>query len=87
MARPSKSAAVIRLEKNKDHRTKKQIATRERAEKSLLTGKAMTETAKVRNDRMAHLEFLRLKPLLKTIEKFDEIYGAPTRRYCLKRKC
>lgn len=85
MARPSKTAAVIKLEKNKDHRTKKQLAARERAEKALLTGKAMIETADVRNDRTAHLEFLRLKPLLKAIEKFDEIYGNPVRRYCLNK--
>lgn len=45
----------------------------------------MTETAEVRNDKVAHLEFLRLKPLLKAIDKFDEIYGAATRRYCLNK--
>ena len=84
MARPSKAATVVRLEK-KSHRTKKELATRDRAEKALLTGKMMTETAEVRNDRTAHLEFLRLKPLLKAIDKFDEIYGAPTRRYCLNK--
>lgn len=85
MGRPSKSAAVIKIEKNKDRRTKREVAMRERAEKALLTGKMMTETAEVRNDRTAHLEFLRLKPLLKAIDKFDEIYGNPTRRYCLNR--
>lgn len=85
MARPSKSASVIKLEKNKDRRTKKEIASREKAEKALLTGKMMIETAEVRNDRVAHLEFLRLKPLLKAIDKFDEIYGAPVRRYCMNK--
>ena len=85
MARPAKSASIIKLENNKDRRTKREIATREKAEKALLTGKSMIETAEVRNDREAHLEFLRLKPLLKAIDKFDEIYGAPTRRYCLNR--
>lgn len=84
MARPSKSATVIKLEK-KSHRTKKEIAVREKAEKTLLTGKAMIETADVRNDKVAHLEYLRLKPLLKAIDKFDEIYGAPVRRYCLNK--
>ena len=84
MARPAKAATVVKLEK-KSHRTKKELATRDRAEKALLTGKMMIETAEVRNDRTAHLEFLRLKPLLKAIDKFDEIYGAPTRRYCLNK--
>lgn len=84
MARPSKAAKVVKLEK-KSHRTKRELATREKAEKALLTGKMMTETAEVRNDRTAHLEFLRLKPLLKAIDKFDEIYGNPVRRYCLNK--
>lgn len=82
MARPPKAASVIKLE-GKSHRTKKELAARERAEKSLLTGKMMVETAEVRNDKVAHLEFLRLKPLLKALEKYDEIYGAGVRRYCL----
>ncbi len=82
MARPPKTVSVIKLE-GKSHRTKKELATRERAEKSLLTGKQMIETADVKSDRTAHLEFLRLKPLLKAIDKFDEIYGAAVRRYCL----
>lgn len=84
MARPSKAAPVIKLEK-KSHRTKKELAAREKAESALLTGKMMIETAEVKNDRTAHLEFLRLKPLLKAIDKFDEIYGAATRRYCLNK--
>lgn len=82
MARPPKTAAVIKME-GKSHRTKKELCMRERAEKSLLTGKMMVETAEVRNDKVAHLEFLRLKPLLKALEKYDEIYGAGVRRYCL----
>ena len=82
MGRPPKAASVIKLE-GKSHRTKKELAVREKAEKNLLTGKMMVETAEVRNDRVAHLEFLRLKPLLKALEKYDEIYGAGVRRYCL----
>ena len=82
MARPPKAVSVIKLEK-KSHRTKKEIATREKAEKAILTGKPMIETAEIKADRTAHLEYLRLKPLLKAIEKYDEIYGAAVRRYCL----
>ena len=82
MARPAKAASIIKLE-GKSHRTKRELAIRERGEKGLLTGKMMIETAEVKNDKAAHLEFLRLKPLLKAIEKYDEIYGAGVRRYCL----
>ena len=82
MGRPAKAASVIKIE-GKSHRTKRELAVREQAEKSLLTGKMMIETAEVRNDEIAHKEFLRLKPLLKALEKYDEIYGAGVRRYCL----
>ncbi len=82
MGRPAKAASIIKLE-GRSHRTKKELAIREKAEKGLLTGKQMIETAEVKKDKTAHLEFLRLKPLLKAIEKNDEIYGAGVRRYCL----
>ena len=81
MGRPPKAASVIKLEK-KSHRTKRELAAREAAEKNTLTGKAMIETANVKSDPKAHREFLRLKPLLKQIGKYDEIYGAAVRRYC-----
>lgn len=84
MARPKKAVAVLKAE-GKSHRTKKELATREAAEKSLLTGKQMIETAELKSNPIAHKEFLRVRGLLKLIEKNDEIYGAATRRYCLNR--
>jgi hypothetical protein len=85
MARPAKAASVIKIEGNKNRRTKRELAVREQAEKALLTGCVMQESAEVKADKVAHAEFLRLKPLLTAIDKFDEIYGAATNRYCLNK--
>ena len=84
MGRPSKSAAVLKLE-GKSHRTKQELAFREAAEKNTLTGKQIIETEEVRTDPEAHKEFLRCRRLLRLIEKDDEIYGAAVRRYCLNK--
>lgn len=84
MARPTKSVEVIKLEK-KSHRTKQELAFREAAEKSTLTGNQIIETADVKSDKEAHREFLRCRRLLRLIEKDDEIYGAAVRRYCLNK--
>lgn len=82
MPTPSKPANVIQLEK-KSHRTKRELAERSRAEADLLTGKILQESAEVRAVPRAHKEFLRIKKLLKSIEKDDDLYGAAINRYCL----
>lgn len=82
MARPSKSSKVIKLEK-KSHRTKKEIAHRERQERASVSGIAIKEDAKVKSNPIAHRTFLKLKKILKAIEKDDAIYEAQINRYCL----
>lgn len=82
MGRASKPAEVIRLE-GKSHRTKKELASRQRAETENLTGKQITEPAELKKDKTAHKEFLRIRQLLRLIKKDDELYGAPVRRYCI----
>lgn len=78
MPTPTKPANVIRLEK-KSHRTKKELASRENAEKALLTGEKLKE---VKSDPVAHKEFLRIKKLLEKIEKNDDLYSSVINRYC-----
>ena len=73
---------VLKLEK-KSHRTKKELIEREHAELSLLTGTTLKETKEVRSNEIAHREFIRVRKLLKTIEKDDDLYGAIINRYCL----
>lgn len=81
MPTPTKPANVIRLEK-KSHRTKKELASRENAEKALLTGEKLKERKEVKSDPVAHKEFLRIKKLLEKIEKNDDLYSSVINRYC-----
>lgn len=82
MPTPPKPTNVILLE-GKSHRTQKELAERKRAEAQLLTGKVLKETAEVKENEKAHREFQRIRKLLKSIEKDDDLYGATINRYCL----
>ena len=82
MPTPPKPVKILKIEK-KSHRTKKELVERERAELSLLTGTTLKETKEVRANELAHREFTRVRKLLRTIEKDDDLYGAIINRYCL----
>ena len=56
---------------------------RKQAEQSLLTGEEIKEKPEVKQNKIAHKEFLRIKKLLKNIEKNDDLYGVVINRYCL----
>lgn len=56
---------------------------RKQAEQSLLTGEEIREKQEVKQNKIAHKEFLRIKKLLKNIEKNDDLYGVVINRYCL----
>jgi hypothetical protein len=60
MARPTKPLSLVQ-----GHRTKAEKAVREKAENALLTGTQLKESSDVKNDRLAHKEFTRIKKLLK----------------------
>ena len=81
MARPSKPAAVIEQE-GKSHRTKAELEARKRAEASLATGFTFKERLSVRQDAVAHKEFLRVKKLLQKIDKNDALFESIINRYC-----
>lgn len=82
MPTPPKPAKVIAIE-GKSHRTKAELRQRERAEQALLTGKPLAESREVKENPRAHKEFVRMKKLLKSIEKNDDLYGKVINRYCL----
>ena len=82
MPTPPKPAKLIAIE-GKSHRTKKELREREQAEAALLTGKTLKETEEVKNNKIAHKEFLRIRKLLQSIEKNDDLYGSTINRYCL----
>lgn len=75
MPTPTKPVNVIRME-GKSHRTKRELKSRENAEKRLLTGEKLKERKEVKSDPVAHKEFLRIKKLLEKIEKNDDLYSS-----------
>ena len=81
MPTQTKPVNVIRME-GKSHRTKRELKSRENAEKRLLTGEKLKERKEVKNDPVAHKEFLRIKKLLEKVEKNDDLYSSVINRYC-----
>lgn len=82
MPTPPKPVVVLKAEK-RSHRTKAELKLREEGEKALATGVVLKERPEVKNNPIAHKEFLRINKLLKKIEKNDAIYEPIINRYCL----
>ncbi len=82
MSRPPKPYKLLKME-GKSNKTKAELKQRKQAEEAVLTGVALKERPEVREDPIAHKEFLRVRKLLRTIEKDDDIYGPVINRYCL----
>lgn len=82
MPTPPKPVEVIKMEKT-SHRTKAELSQRKKEEQALLTGQKLKESKEVKEDEVAHKEFLRLKKLLESIKKNDAIYEQSINRYCL----
>lgn len=82
MPTPPKPASIIKME-GKSHRTKAEIRQREAGEKALLTGEKLKESKEVKENKVAHAAFLRLKKLYETIGKNDGLYENIINRYCI----
>lgn len=82
MSRPPKPYKLLKME-GKSNKTKAELKQRKQAEESVLTGVALKERPEVKDNPIAHEEFLRIRRLLRTIEKNDDIYGPVINRYCL----
>ncbi len=82
MPTPSKPFTVLKAE-GKSHRTKAELKQRERGEEALATGVTLKERSEVKDNPVAHKEFLRINKLLKNIEKNDAIYESVINRYCM----
>lgn len=80
--RPSKPVQLIKLEGNKDRRTKAELEHREKMEKKLQTGTLFREEPATKADPVAHKEFLRLRKLYKEIEFVEGLDQATINRYC-----
>lgn len=81
MGRPAKTAGVIKAE-GKSHRTKAELAAREEAEKSVLSGSPLWERKEVKSNKTAHKEFLRISKLMAGIGKDDALYSSGINTYC-----
>ena len=81
MPRAAKPVAVLKQER-KGHRTKAELETREKAEAELLSGMPLEEREKVKNDTVAHAEFMRVFSILEKIGKADSLYTGTINRYC-----
>lgn len=82
MGRPSKPAAMLRME-GRSHRTKAELESREKHEKAQLTGKPMKEPAEVKQSAAAHAMWKRVKSLLAQIGRDDALYEQSIGRYCM----
>lgn len=82
MPRPPKPFTVLKTE-NKSHKTKAELKQRQQGEEALASGTALKERPEVKNNPVAHKEFIRLNKLLKNIEKNDAVYESVINRYCL----
>jgi len=76
--RPSKPLSLVR-----GHRTKAEKEVRQNAESGLLTGHSLVENSDVKNNPIAHKEFVRIKRLLKSIDKDDDLSGNIINTHCV----
>lgn len=67
----------------KGHRTKREKELREKAETELTTGEGFKEWVDVKNNVIAHKEFIRLKRIFSKIKKNDSLHESIINRYCL----
>lgn len=82
MGRSSKPTNVIRME-NKSHRTQEELDFREKQEAALLTGVSMVKSKAVNSNPVANAVFLRVRNLLRKIDKSDALYEQVINRYAL----
>lgn len=82
MPTPPKPYIVLATE-GKSHRTKAEMEQRKNGEEALSTGVALKERSEVKNNPIAHKEFLRINKLLKNIEKNDALYESVINRYAI----
>jgi GTPase involved in cell partitioning and DNA repair len=75
--RPTKPLSLVQ-----GHRTKAEKAVRKKAESALLTGQQMKEWKQTGDSSAAHKHFIRIRGLLKSIDKNDALYESAINRYC-----
>lgn len=66
------------------HRTKAEIELRKKGQEALYTGEKFGETQQVKDNPVAHKEFLRLRRLYDKIPYVDALDQGAINRYCLE---
>lgn len=82
MARPSKTYIQL-IEEGNSHMTKEELEYRKSQEEALLTKVPLTEFQETKENPKAHEEFLRIRNLLRKIEKNDDLFAGPVNRYAM----
>lgn len=82
MPTPIKPYLVLQNEK-KSHRTKAELKMRQQGEAALTSGSYLSEFDEVKNNNVAHEEFIRITSILKSIDKNDGLYSSVINRYCM----
>ena len=82
MPTPPKPFKVLSTEK-RSHRTKAELKIRQQGEEALRTKIELKEKKEVKQNKIAHKEFKRIKELLNSIEKNDALYENVINRYAL----
>jgi hypothetical protein len=80
---PSPRPYNVIIQEGKSHRTKAELSQRKKGEEESMSGVELKERPEVKDNPVAHKEFLRLKKLLKNIGKNDAIYEPIINRYCI----
>jgi len=78
MGRPTKPLTLV-----SGHRTKDELKVRRDAESALITGVPIKISTDVKNNPIASKEFRRIKKLLASIGKDDDLYGQIINTNCL----
>jgi len=76
--RPTKPLSLV-----KGHRTKAEIAVREAAEKTTLSGMEMQEWPVTKKYAASHKQFIRMQQIYQGMGKDDAAYEASINRYCI----
>jgi hypothetical protein len=76
--RPTKPLSLVQ-----GHRTKAEKKIRKEAEEKLLTGTSLKENEEVKNNSIAHKEFMRLRKILKAINMDDDLYSNMINTLCM----
>jgi len=78
---PNKPASVLKAE-GRSHRTKKELALRQKGEDALATGEKLKMRKEVKANPLARKEFSRVAALLEKIQKNDALVEGAINRYC-----